>query len=299
VLDLNHDGISFSSLEHGVSFDINGDGLQDQVAWTSNGHDGILALDVNHSGKIEGGNELFTPTFNGGHFADGIAALASLDGNHDGVIDNKDQAFGELVVWQDGNHNGVSDSGELTHLADLGITSIGLATTPGAPIDGQNIPAVGTFTYADGTTGTFVEADLDASLGTTPAQPSNQTAEASAPADTSQPAEATQPTQPLNQAAEASHPAEGSQPADAAHPAQAAEVHDLPISAAAAAEITVEFDHGGGNIDLSALAPAGGDHAPPSQPAGGEVHASVDTAVPAAITLMHEQAALAMQLAAS
>jgi hypothetical protein len=304
VLDLNHDGISFSSLEHGVSFDINGDGLQDQVAWTSNGHDGILAMDVNHSGKIEGGNELFTPTFNGGHFADGIAALASLDGNHDGVIDSKDQAFGQLVVWQDNNHNGVSDSGELTHLVDLGITSIGLATTPGAPIDGQNIPGVGTFTYADGTTGTFVEADLDSALGDVPAQPSTQTAEATPaaegkqPADASHPAETAPPAQPSTQA-DTSHPPEGSQPADAAHPAQAAEVHEAPISAAAAAEITVEFDHGGGNIDLSALAPAGGDHAPPSQPAGGEVHASVDTAVPAAITLMHEQAALAMQLAAS
>ena len=169
VLDLGTQGISFNSISDGVQFDINGDGAKDQIAWTANGGDGILALDLDGSGKIESGNELFTPNFNGGKFADGIAALASLDGNHDGVIDAKDQAFGDLVVWQDANHNGVSEGGELIKLGDLGIKSIGLETTAGAPIDGQNIAGVGSFTYADGTTGTFVEVDLDASLGTSSA----------------------------------------------------------------------------------------------------------------------------------
>jgi hypothetical protein len=165
VLDLDHNGVAFSSLENGVSFDINGDGASDQLAWTADGQDGILAFDLDGSGRIESGNELFTPNFNGGHFADGIAALASLDGNHDGVIDSNDAAFGELVVWQDTNHNGVSDGGELIKLGDLGVTSIGLATTPGSPIDGQTIAGIGSFTYADGATGTFVEVDLDASFG--------------------------------------------------------------------------------------------------------------------------------------
>ncbi|KRR21582.1 DUF5801 repeats-in-toxin domain-containing protein [Bradyrhizobium retamae] len=172
VLDLGNNGVAFSSLENGVSFDINGDGAQDQIAWTGDGQDGILALDLDGSGKIESGNELFTPNFNGGHFADGIAALASLDGNHDGVIDTRDQAFGDLVVWRDANHNGVSEDGELIKLGELDIKSIDLATTAGAPIDGQTVAGVGSFTYADGTTGTFVEVDLDASLG------------ASVPADT-------------------------------------------------------------------------------------------------------------------
>ena len=234
VLDLDHNGVSFSSLENGVSFDINGDGAQDQIAWTANGGDGILALDVDGSGKIENGNELFTPTFNGGNFADGIAALASLDGNHDGVIDSQDAAFGDLVVWQDANHDGVSDNGELTKLGDLGISSIDLATTPGAPIDGQNIAGIGSFTYADGTTGTFVEVDLDASLGTAPP------------------------------------------------------------------DIVVEFDHGGGDIDLSVLDTVAADVTPPQQSQGGEAPvADAGSTVPAAIAIMHEQAQLAMQLAAS
>ena len=166
VLDLGNSGLAFSTQENGVQFDINGDGVKDQVAWTANGEGGILALDVNGSGKIENGNELFTPNFAGGHFASGIAALASLDTNHDGVIDSHDPAFSQLMVWQDANHNGVSDSGELAKLSDLGIKSIDLATMTGTgPVDGQNIAATGSFTYANGSKGSFVEADLDTSFG--------------------------------------------------------------------------------------------------------------------------------------
>jgi hypothetical protein len=219
VLDLDHNGVSFSSLGDGVSFDINADGAQDQIAWTANGGDGILALDLDGSGGIEAGNELFTPNFNGGNFADGIAALASLDGNQDGVIDSQDQAFGDLVVWRDANHDGVSDGGELVKLGDLGISSIDLATTPGAPIDGQNIAGMGSFTYADGSTGAFVEVDLDASLGAAPAP-------------------------------------------------QQAGGDDAAQVAAAAADITVEFDHGEGNIDLSVLGTSGDRSPPPAAVAG-------------------------------
>ena len=44
VLDLGTPGISFTSVNNGVSFDINGDGVRDHVAWTA-GNDGILAYD--------------------------------------------------------------------------------------------------------------------------------------------------------------------------------------------------------------------------------------------------------------
>ncbi|WP_425994501.1 Ig-like domain-containing protein [Afipia sp. DC4300-2b1] len=165
VLDLDHNGFAFTSSADGVQFDINSDGVKDQIAWTSNGHDGLLALDVNGNGKIDNGSELFTPTFAGGNFTDALAALASLDSNHDGVIDSKDQAFAQLSVWQDANHNGVTDAGEMRSLTGLGITGINLDAAAGTgTIDGQSVAAKGIFTYADGSTGSFVEVDFDTSL---------------------------------------------------------------------------------------------------------------------------------------
>ena len=265
VLDLGNQGIAFSSIGDGVQFDINGDGVKDQVAWTVGAQNGILAIDLNGSGRIESGNELFTPTFNGGHFANGIAALASLDTNHDGVIDAKDPAFSQLLVWQDANHNGVSDAGELTKLSDLGITSINLTAMSGtAPINGQEIPATGTFTYANGSQGSFVEANLDASLGKPAALTSAQHHDHA-------------------------HTEHGMPGADA-----------LKLPEGAAASIVADFHHGHGNIDLSSLGQPAADHHQRHEPhgQGGEHHlAAASMPMPAAIALMHEEAHRAAQAA--
>ncbi|TPM26058.1 type I secretion C-terminal target domain-containing protein, partial [Mesorhizobium sp. B2-3-5] len=171
ILDLNHNGFAFSDVSHGVQFDMNGDGTKEQIAWNTS-HDGMLAVDLNHDGKINDGTELFTPNFGGGNFASGVAALASLDSNHDGVIDHNDAAFSSLLIWKDANANGISDAGELSHLADNGVVSISTAAHPAVgEIDGQTVTGNGTFQMADGTSGNYVEVELDTSL-VAPTQPS-------------------------------------------------------------------------------------------------------------------------------
>ena len=166
ILDLGAPGIDFTGLDDGVSFDINADGLPDQMAWTA-GEDGILALDVDGNGTIDNGTEIFSPDFAGGEHASSLAALASLDGNGDGLIDANDAAYGSLQVWQDLDHDGVSDAGELTGLAALGITGINLGATPVDDyINGQQILSQGIFNYADGSTGSFAEVGFETELGT-------------------------------------------------------------------------------------------------------------------------------------
>ncbi|MET0437516.1 MAG: DUF5801 repeats-in-toxin domain-containing protein [Devosia sp.] len=161
VLDLDNNGYTFSSLNEGAAFDLDADGKIDQLAWNSS-NDGILAYDVDGNGTIDNGSELFTPWFNGGNFVNGSAALASLDTNSDGVIDANDEAFNKLQIWQDLNGDGISDAGELKSLADHGITSLSASTAAtNGSIDGQAIVGEGTFTRADGTTGGYVEVELD------------------------------------------------------------------------------------------------------------------------------------------
>jgi Ca2+-binding RTX toxin-like protein len=167
VLDLDHNGFAFSSLDNGVSFDIDADGHTDQIAWTS--ADGILAYDLDSNGRIDNGSEIFTPSFNGGGHASGIAALATLDSNGDGKIDAEDDAFSKLSIWVDANHNGISDDGELSGLLDHSITSISLDTSStGATEDGQAVLSKGHFTLADGSTGDFLEVGFDTLLGGQP-----------------------------------------------------------------------------------------------------------------------------------
>lgn len=155
VLDLDGNGVRF---DHVAAFDLDHDGRAETLGWTT---DGILALDVNHSGAIENGNEVLSDHFNGGNFADALAALRSLDSNHDGVLNGSDALFNDLLVWRDANSDGVSQSSELVTLTSLGIASLSLATTAEDRIvDGQIIFGSGSFTYANGGTGHFVAADL-------------------------------------------------------------------------------------------------------------------------------------------
>ncbi|MBW9115885.1 VCBS domain-containing protein [Rhizobium cauense] len=165
ILDLDHNGIALTQLDQGVQFDINADGHKDQIAWTA-GTDGILAYDVDGNGKIDNGSEIFSPHFAGGTYVDGLAALSTLDSNHDGKIDAADEAFSKLTVWQDLNHNGITDSGELSSLADHSISSISLdANVSNSEINGQSILADGSYTLTDGSTGHFVEVAFDTTLG--------------------------------------------------------------------------------------------------------------------------------------
>jgi len=160
VLDLGTEGYSFATAENGVDFDLDSDGQSDTIAWT-NGEDGLLAIDLDGSGAIEDGGELFTPTFGGGNFASSLEALASLDGNGDGLIDDADAAFADLLVWVDENNDGVSQAQEITSLAENGIASIALdAANRTIQIDGQNILAEGSFTLGSGDTRSYVAVDF-------------------------------------------------------------------------------------------------------------------------------------------
>jgi hypothetical protein len=80
-------------------------------------------------------------------FANGFAALKSLDSNNDNIFNNLDAAWGNVRVWVDANHDGKTDAGELKTFAELGITRINLATTSqsGLVRDGNEVLASGTF----------------------------------------------------------------------------------------------------------------------------------------------------------
>ena len=150
MLDLNGDGFNLVDQSAGIRFDMTNDGLTDATSWVG-ANDGLLAIDANHDGVINNQSELFGDNANS---PDGFANLAGYDSNHDGVINASDAAFKDLLVWQDSNQNGVSDAGELHSLSDVGVTSISLSTTSVNQVIGDSaITTVSTVTYADGHTG--------------------------------------------------------------------------------------------------------------------------------------------------
>jgi T1SS-143 domain-containing protein len=147
VLDLDGNGIDVVSAEAGIMFDMNNNGTLDKTSWVGAG-DGLLAIDNNHDGVINNQAELFGNTTT---VADGFANLAQYDSNGDGKIDAGDDVFADLIVWKDANQDGVSQADEQFSLNDLGITSISLnATETGTEVEDAYISHESTYTTADG-----------------------------------------------------------------------------------------------------------------------------------------------------
>ncbi len=172
TLDLDSDGLETVGIDpaNPILFDHDGDGVANATGWIKP-DDGFLVLDRNGNGLIDNGTELFgdsTPLVAGGTAADGFAALAQEDTNHDGLVNSNDANWDNLRVWQDANSDGITDAGELHSLESLGITGFHVAKSENTTRlgNGNQIADLGSYIRDDGTEGTVGQitggmADID------------------------------------------------------------------------------------------------------------------------------------------
>ena len=167
VIDLDGDGeIETTSARAGVYFDHDGNGFRENSGWVGQ-DDGLLVRDINGNGQIDDGSELFgnhTLLSNGEKAANGFEALKDLDSNGDGVFNASDEAWNQIMIWQDRNSNGKVDSGELLTLESAGIAGIDLDYTHQEVVDanGNAHKQSGTVIKNDGTTGSIADVWFDA-----------------------------------------------------------------------------------------------------------------------------------------
>lgn len=156
-LILNFNGSAAQLTSQRFKFDIDSNGTTENINFVTNGS-GFLALDRNGDGKINNGSELFG-TISGNGFAD----LSSLDGDHNGWIDENDAAFANLRIWtKDG-----AGQDQLATLKQANVGALNLASiaTPFDLKDQNNallgqVRSSGVFLKENGQVGTIQQIDL-------------------------------------------------------------------------------------------------------------------------------------------
>lgn len=131
VLSLDRDNpFTLTSPGRGVTFDIDGDGDLERVAWTEPGSNlAFLAIDRDGDGQISTGRELIGrythPRARNGPTALTALAEDALLGERRGSVDGRNPMFGDLLLWTDANHDGKSGPAELRPAKDV-VARIGL-----------------------------------------------------------------------------------------------------------------------------------------------------------------------------
>lgn len=103
-----------------VSFDLDGFGAAN-YPWVKP-DTAILVWDPERGGKITSGRQLFGSVTWWMFWRDGYEAMASLDDDDNGWLEEVE--LNGLALWQDRNSNGVSDSGEVTPIEQTEVEKL-------------------------------------------------------------------------------------------------------------------------------------------------------------------------------
>lgn len=129
VLDFrnNEEPATIDAVESWIYFDFDGRGQTVKTGWIGAGA-GFLVFDPNNQGLVTDGRQLFgNRTFDGDpRTLTGFAALAKLDDNGDGLIDQRDAGWAKLRVWLDKKPDGLVGFNELHTLEQLKIVALEL-----------------------------------------------------------------------------------------------------------------------------------------------------------------------------
>jgi len=157
-LVINLDSNVASVSDQKFLFDIDGDGILDQVSELNAGS-GYLALDKNGDGRINDGKELFGP-----QSGNGFQDLAQYDDDGNGWIDENDAIWEKLLIWTKDEKG----RDQLYHISEKGIgavclqnqsTDFSLNSLTDNRTNGY-IRNTGIFLYENGSVGTVQHVDL-------------------------------------------------------------------------------------------------------------------------------------------
>jgi hypothetical protein len=161
IIDLIGEGARTIDYKDGAYFDHDANGFSERTGWVNGEGAGILAWDRNKNGQIDNGTELLGNfmAVDGKREQGGILLLKHFDKNRDGIIDERDEIFYDLVVWQDPDGDGYCSKDELLTLKELGVKSLLLKSIylNREEENGNTLLREATYEKADGTLGKIAD----------------------------------------------------------------------------------------------------------------------------------------------
>lgn len=154
---LRLDEMPLSMNEDAISFDLDVDGQNDKIH-VPIGNAGILFFDRNNNGSADDGSELFGPTSGNGY-----SELQSLDEDHNGWLDENDEAFRSLKLWirspeGDNKYLGLIEAGVGALFVSGTSTAFDLYTESNEFVG--KMRETGVYLHEDGSPGLMHEIDL-------------------------------------------------------------------------------------------------------------------------------------------
>ncbi len=116
---INLDGGAASLTSNSFSFDLNADGIKEQISFVGQGS-GFLAIDRNQDGKINDGSELF-----GTGQKNGFSELAQYDDDDNKWLDENDAIYQKLKIWT----RDTNGKDQLISLKEAGVGAIYLGSS--------------------------------------------------------------------------------------------------------------------------------------------------------------------------
>jgi len=125
--------LDFTSFDAGVRFDLDGDGIAEQVSWPAPGaHVAFLAIDRNGDGRITSGRELVGNAMQPDARHAAAALLTTFSESQpvpSGSVHEGHALYDRLLLWTDRNADGRGDADELIRVRDR-FTAVGLGFSP-------------------------------------------------------------------------------------------------------------------------------------------------------------------------
>tara|TARA_R110002110_G_scaffold257491_1_gene473476 strand:- start:2414 stop:3985 length:1572 start_codon:yes stop_codon:yes gene_type:complete len=179
VLDLDMDGLELTSVENGVLFDVDEDGVLEHTSWVSP-DDALLVYDIGNNENVTNVNEFAFANWHEDANTDLEGLQLAFDTNQDGKLNSADSGWDKMGLWQDANQNGQTDDGEFLTLADVGIVELDLTLGGEAEtINGNQVNGIIQATLEDGSTLNAGDVALNYSEVPPPAMPAAEMSESS------------------------------------------------------------------------------------------------------------------------